>query len=69
MMMNFALTNEQEAVRKLVRSFVDKEIMPYIQDWDVNGHFERKILKRLAELEVMGVCIPEKYGGGFARNL
>jgi glutaryl-CoA dehydrogenase (non-decarboxylating) len=63
MMMNFALTNEQEAVRKMVRSFVDKEIMPYIQEWDAKGHFERGILKRLSELELMGVCIPEKYGG------
>ncbi|WP_282201473.1 acyl-CoA dehydrogenase family protein [Collibacillus ludicampi] len=61
--MNFALTNEQEAVRKMVRSFVDKEIMPYIQEWDEKGHFERGILKRLSELELMGVCIPEKYGG------
>ncbi|BCJ86848.1 butyryl-CoA dehydrogenase [Effusibacillus dendaii] len=62
-MMNFALSEEQEAVRKLVRSFVDKEIMPYIQEWDANHHFEPSVLKRLAELELMGVCIPEKYGG------
>ncbi|WP_018133072.1 acyl-CoA dehydrogenase family protein [Effusibacillus pohliae] len=61
--MNFAFSSEQEAVRKLVRSFVDKEIMPYIQEWDAQGHFERGILKRLAELELMGVCIPERYGG------
>ncbi|WP_200760940.1 acyl-CoA dehydrogenase family protein [Effusibacillus dendaii] len=61
--MNFALSEEQEAVRKLVRSFVDKEIMPYIQEWDANHHFEPSVLKRLAELELMGVCIPEKYGG------
>ncbi|TCS74560.1 glutaryl-CoA dehydrogenase (non-decarboxylating) [Effusibacillus lacus] len=62
-MMNFALSQEQEAVRKMVRTFVDKEIMPYIQEWDAQGHFERGILKRLAELELMGVCIPERYGG------
>ncbi len=62
-MMDFALTEEQEAVRKMVRSFVDKEINPYIQEWDAKGHFEPGILKRLAELDLMGVCIPEKYGG------
>jgi glutaryl-CoA dehydrogenase (non-decarboxylating) len=62
-MMNFALSMEQEAVRKLVRSFVDKEIMPNIREWDVKGHFENGIIKRLAELGLMGVCIPEKYGG------
>lgn len=62
-MMNFALTEEQEAVRKMVRSFVDKEIMPFIQEWDAKQHFETSILKRLAELDLMGVCIPEQYGG------
>lgn len=62
-MMNFGLTEEQEAVRKMVRSFVDKEIMPYIQEWDANGHFERSVMTRLADLDLMGVCIPEEYGG------
>lgn len=62
-MMDFALTAEQEAVRKLVRSFVDKEILPHIQEWDAKGHFETGILKKLADLELMGVCIPEEYGG------
>ncbi|MGC5325936.1 acyl-CoA dehydrogenase family protein [Brevibacillus sp. SYSU BS000544] len=61
--MNFALTEEQTMVKKMVRSFVDKEIMPNIQEWDQKGHFEPTILKRLAELNLMGVCIPEKYGG------
>jgi len=62
-MMNFALTEEQEAVRKMVRSFVDKEIIPHIQEWDANWHFETSIMKRLADLDLMGVCIPEQYGG------
>jgi glutaryl-CoA dehydrogenase (non-decarboxylating) len=62
-MMNFALTEEQEAVRKMVRSFVDKEIKPFIQEWDEKGHFERSIMTRLADLDLMGVCIPEEYGG------
>lgn len=57
--MNFALSGEQKAVADLVRRFVDREIRPYIQKWD----FEPKILQRLAELQLMGVCIPEKYGG------
>ncbi|SFJ85766.1 glutaryl-CoA dehydrogenase (non-decarboxylating) [Thermoflavimicrobium dichotomicum] len=62
-MLNFSLTEEQEAVRKMVRKFVDREIIPYIQEWDAKSHFETGILKRLAELNLMGVCIPEKYGG------
>ncbi|PET78087.1 butyryl-CoA dehydrogenase [Bacillus sp. AFS001701] len=61
--MNFSLTEEQESVKKMVRKFVDREINPFIQEWDEKGHFERNVLKRLADLELMGVCIPEKYGG------
>jgi glutaryl-CoA dehydrogenase (non-decarboxylating) len=61
--MNFSLTEEQKSVRKVVRAFVDREIIPYIKEWDEKGHFETNILKRLAELELMGVCIPEQYGG------
>ncbi|MFC0273889.1 acyl-CoA dehydrogenase family protein [Metabacillus herbersteinensis] len=61
--MNFHLTEEQEMVRKMVRNFVDKEINPYIQEWDAKGHFEPSVLKHLAQLELMGVCIPEQYGG------
>jgi glutaryl-CoA dehydrogenase (non-decarboxylating) len=61
--LNFDFSEEQEILRKTVRSFVDKEIMPYIREWDAKGYFEPNILKRLAELGLMGVCIPEKYGG------
>ncbi|MEX6700081.1 acyl-CoA dehydrogenase family protein [Peribacillus frigoritolerans] len=61
--MNFELTEEQQSVKKVVRKFVDKEIIPYIQEWDRQGQFQPHILKRLAELQLMGVCIPEEYGG------
>ena len=62
-MMNFELTEEQQSVKKLVRKFVDKEIVPNIQEWDRLGHFEPAVLKKLADLQLMGVCIPEEYGG------
>lgn len=61
--MDFNFTEEQEMLRQTVRNFTDKEIMPNIADWDRNGKFDPKILTRLAELGLMGVCIPEKYGG------
>ncbi|WP_309867946.1 acyl-CoA dehydrogenase family protein [Bacillus sp. SLBN-46] len=61
--MDFSFSEEQEMLRKTVRQFVDKEIMPYIREWDENQHFESGILKRLADLGLMGVCIPEQYGG------
>jgi glutaryl-CoA dehydrogenase (non-decarboxylating) len=62
-MMDFSFSEEQELLRKTVRQFVDKEIMPFIREWDEKQHFERSILTRLAELGLMGVCIPEQYGG------
>lgn len=62
-MLNFQLTEEQQSVQKMVRKFVDQEILPYIAEWDRNHEFQPKILKRLAELQLMGVCIPEEYGG------
>ncbi|WP_226084965.1 acyl-CoA dehydrogenase family protein [Mesobacillus sp. S13] len=61
--MNFDFTEEQELLRKTVRSFVDKEILPNIKEWDEKQHFETSILTRLADLGLMGVCIPEQYGG------
>lgn len=62
-MMNFELTDEQQSVKKMSRKFVDKEIIPNIHEWDRQGHFETAILKKLADLQLMGVCIPEEYGG------
>ena len=61
--MNFEFSEEQVMLRKMVRSFVDKEIMPYMREWDERGYFDPNIYKRLAELNLMGVCIPEQYGG------
>lgn len=61
--MNFEFTSEQEMLRKTVRQFVDNEIMPHIGKWDIEGKFDPIIWKRLAELGLMGVCVPEKYGG------
>jgi glutaryl-CoA dehydrogenase (non-decarboxylating) len=61
--MNFNFTEEQNMLRETVRSFVDREIMPYIAEWDREGKFDPIIYKRLADLGLMGVCIPEEYGG------
>ncbi|WP_099157628.1 acyl-CoA dehydrogenase family protein [Virgibacillus ndiopensis] len=61
--MNFEHSEEQTMLRNTVRNFVDKEIMPYIADWDREGIFDTSIMKKLADLGLMGVCIPEEYGG------
>lgn len=61
--MNFDFSEEQIMLRNTVRSFVDKEIMPNIAEWDRNHTFDPAIMKKLADLGLMGVCIPEEYGG------
>ncbi|BAC12820.1 acyl-CoA dehydrogenase family protein [Oceanobacillus iheyensis] len=61
--MDFHFSEEQQLLRKTVRDFTDKEIMPYISEWDRNGKFDPTLLNKLAELGLMGVCIPEQYGG------
>ncbi|TXL65815.1 butyryl-CoA dehydrogenase [Cerasibacillus terrae] len=61
--MNFEFTEEQKMLRQTVRNFVDKEIMPYISEWDQKGEFPTSTMDQLADLGLMGVCIPEKYGG------
>lgn len=61
--MDFSFSEEQSLLRKTVRQFVDNEILPHIREWDSKGGFDPIIWKRLAELGLMGVCIPEKYGG------
>lgn len=61
--MNFEFTTEQEMLRKIVRQFVDDEILPHIAKWDAEGGFNAALWSQLAELGLMGVCVPEKYGG------
>lgn len=61
--MNFSFSEEQNMLRHTVRDFVDKEIMPNIAEWDRKGHFESSIISKIADLGLMGVCIPEQYGG------
>ncbi|MCM3739774.1 acyl-CoA dehydrogenase family protein [Oceanobacillus luteolus] len=61
--MNFEFSEEQNMLRKTVRDFTDKEIMPYIAEWDREGKFDPSVIEKLSELGLMGVCIPEEYGG------
>ncbi|MDN4595251.1 acyl-CoA dehydrogenase family protein, partial [Polycladomyces subterraneus] len=62
-MFDFSYSEDQLSVKKLVRKFVDREIMPNIEKWDEEQYFETSIIDKLADLGLMGVCIPEKYGG------
>ncbi len=61
--MDFALTDEQQQLRRSVREFAEAEIAPHVMEWDEASHFPSEILPKLAEMDLMGVIFPEKYGG------
>ena len=62
--MNFELTEEQAAIRDLAREFAQKEIAPIAAKFDETGEFPRETVKKLGELGLMGIEIPQEYGGG-----
>jgi glutaryl-CoA dehydrogenase (non-decarboxylating) len=62
-MIDFALTEDHQALVQTVREFAQKEVAPHIKEWDEQQHFEPSVLKSMASLNLLGVCIPEEYGG------
>jgi glutaryl-CoA dehydrogenase len=57
-------TDEQKMVRASVRTFVKKEITPFIEDWAERQHFPMEIVKKFGEIGAFGPTVPEIYGGG-----
>ncbi|MBU5211234.1 acyl-CoA dehydrogenase [Heyndrickxia oleronia] len=60
--MNLLFSEEHEMMRKMVRDFAETEITPYIDKMEA-GMFPKEVLKKMAEIGLMGITIPEKYGG------
>ena len=63
---DFDLTQDQREIRALTRDFAQAEIDPHASQWDREHHFPRELFGKLAELGLMGVCVPEEYGGAGA---
>ncbi len=61
--MDFTLTEEHLMVQKMVRDFCLKEVAPIIKEADRAQTMHPGILPRMGELGLLGICIPEKYGG------
>src|SRR5881398_1732757 len=64
--MDFELTQDQHEIQGLTREFARAEIDPHAAAWDRDHHFPRELYGKLAELGLMGVCIPEELGGAGA---
>ncbi len=61
--MDFNLTEEHRQVVKVVRDFCRKEVAPIIKEADRTQTMHPSILPRMGELGILGICLPEKYGG------
>ena len=64
--MDFSLTPDQREIQALAREFAKAEIEPNASTWDREHRFPRDLFAKLGELGLMGVCIPEEYGGAGA---
>jgi alkylation response protein AidB-like acyl-CoA dehydrogenase len=62
-MMDFELNEDQEQIKRSIREFAEAEIAPHVLEWDEAQHFPEEMRPKFAELGVMGVLIPEEYGG------
>src|SRR5687768_16044205 len=62
-MIEFQLTDDHQALVQNVREFATTEVAPRIKELDEEQIFDRSVINKMAELNLLGVCIPEEYGG------
>jgi len=59
-------TDEQQALRKVVRDFAESEIAPHAERWDAEHTFPTDVVRQMGDLGLFGIPFPEEYGGGGA---
>jgi cyclohexanecarboxyl-CoA dehydrogenase len=64
---DFTLSQDQQAIRDMVRDFARREIAPKALEWDEAQHFPRELFGKLGELGLLGVLVPEELGGAGLR--
>ena len=62
-MLDYLLTEEQEAIRELAKTIADEEIRPVAAEYDEKNEFPWPIVKKMAEVDLFGILVPEEYGG------
>ena len=60
------LNEEQQAIRQMARQFARKEISPFAADWDRREHVPVETVAKLGALGLLGVCVPQEWGGAGA---
>lgn len=61
--MDFELPQSHQILRKTVREFCQREVAPFAKEWDENEQFPSELVPKLASLGLLGISIPEVYGG------
>jgi alkylation response protein AidB-like acyl-CoA dehydrogenase len=61
--MDFDLTDEQREIQRTVREFCEREVKPHARRWDAEERFPMETVRALGELGILGMSVPEKYGG------
>src|SRR3954468_6665257 len=67
--MNFELTDIQREIQRLCREFAAKELIPNARKWDETHAWPTDAVKKLAELSLLGVAVPESHGGAGLDNV
>ncbi len=67
--MVFDLTEEQRMIQDMARSFAQKEVLPKAAELDETGRFPEELVRKMADLGLMGVAVPEEYGGAGMDNI
>jgi butyryl-CoA dehydrogenase len=61
--MNLDLSDEQRMIREVARDFAEREVRPIAQEIDRDARFPHETIKRMGELGLMGILVPERWGG------
>src|SRR5699024_6303495 len=61
--MKLQFTEEQDMMRRMVRDFVQNEVVPEIDRMETEDRFPNEVIEKMGELGLMGIHIPEEYGG------
>jgi alkylation response protein AidB-like acyl-CoA dehydrogenase len=60
---DFSVSENQQMVEQMAKDFAEKHIRPHVMEWDEAQHFPAELFKKLGELGMMSVFVPEEYGG------
>jgi len=60
---DFSVSENQKMIGQMARDFAEKHIRPHVMEWDEAQHFPVELFKKLGELGMMSVVVPEQYGG------